>query len=359
MTVIRQTIRFCTAVDGARIAIASTGEGHPLVRAAHWFSHVERDAASPVWRSWIEELSRDYTYIRYDQRGCGLSDWDPPSISFEAWVDDLEAVVDALGLSRFALLGTSQGGAVAIAYAARHPTRVSHLVLLGAYARGRLHRELMGKHRNEAIALVNVIHAGWLRANPAFRQVFTSMLIPEGTREQQNSLNELARLSASPESAVATRRALYRIDVTAAARILSMPTLILHARGDEFVDFNQGVHLAKLIPSAEFTPLEGSNHILLESEPAWREFLTALHRFVAPVAQSNLQREQLKSAGLTPSEQEVFVLIARGLDNRTVAAALGKSVKTVRNQVSSIFGKLDVRTRAEAIVRFGNVSTTT
>jgi pimeloyl-ACP methyl ester carboxylesterase/DNA-binding CsgD family transcriptional regulator len=352
MTVRQQKIQFCTAADGARLAVASIGEGLPLVRAAHWFSHVELDARCPVWKPWLQELSRDHTYIRYDQRACGLSDRAPPSISFQAWVDDLESVVDSLGLERFALLGTSQGGAVAIAYAARHPERVSHLVLLGAYARGRLHRELVAKHREEASALLDVVRVGWSRASPAFRQVFTSMLIPGGTREEHDALNELARLSTSPEGAVAIREILYRIDVMASARALRVPTLVLHAREDGFVDFDQGIHLATLIPSAQFAPLESRNHVLLGAEPAWHHFLAELRRFLhEPNAPSDRRQELLESVGLTPSEHEVLILIASGYDNHTIAAALGKSEKTVRNQVSSIFSKLDVRTRAEAIVR--------
>ena len=136
----RQSIRFCTSPDGTRIAVASIGSGPPLVRAAHWLSHVEYDLQSPVWRSWLTELSRERSYIRYDQRGCGLSDRDATNLSLDAWVSDLEAVVDSLGLKRFPLFGMSQGGAVAIAYAARHPERVSHLVFAGAYARGSLRR---------------------------------------------------------------------------------------------------------------------------------------------------------------------------------------------------------------------------
>jgi pimeloyl-ACP methyl ester carboxylesterase/DNA-binding CsgD family transcriptional regulator len=347
----QQKIQFCTAVDGTRIAVASSGSGFPLVRAAHWFSHVELDAKSKVYAHWLQEISRNHTYVRYDERGCGLSDRHPSSISFEAWVSDLETVVDALGLERFALLGTSQGGSVAIAYAARHPERVSHLVLLGAYARGRLHRELISKHREEASALVDIVRVGWSRSSPAFRQVYTSMLIPDGTREQHEALNELARLSTSPEISVSIRKILYQIDVMASARSLSVPTLVLHAREDGFVDFDQGIHLATLIPTSQFTPLESRNHVLLSNEPAWPHFLAELRRFIGqPNARQVAQNNLLKSAGLTPSEQEVLILVASGYDNHTIASALGKSEKTVRNQVSSIFCKLDVRTRAEAIV---------
>lgn len=351
MTAISQRIRICKAPDGAGIAVATHGKGPPIVRAAHWFSHVEFDARSPVWAHWLEELSREHTFIRYDQRGCGLSDWTPPSVSLEDWISDLATVVDELGLERFTLFGMSQGAAVAIAYAARYPERVSHLVLLGAYARGRLHQELISQHREMAATLIDVIRLGWVRDNPAFRQVFTTMLIPEGTREQQHCLNELARLSVSAANAVRIRKALYRINVESLAQKLRVPTLVLHARGDAFVEFNEGRYLASIIPAARFVPLDSRNHVLLKMEPAWRHFITEVRAFLAsPGEKSRASTEAFDAAGLTPSEQDVLTLVARGLDNHAIAAALGKSEKTVRNQVSSIFSKLGVRTRAEAIV---------
>ena len=197
--------------------MASIGRGPPLLRTAHWLSHVEQDVRSPVWTHWLEALSQDHTYIRYDQRGCGLSDRSPPSNSLQAWVEDLEAVVEAQGLKKFQLLGMSQGGAIAIAYAARHPERVSRLVLFGAYAKGVLRRDATAQTREEAETLVTLIRLGWGRDNPAFRQVFTSQFIPDGTREQHQWFNDLERVSASPENAVSIVEALYQIDVSAEA----------------------------------------------------------------------------------------------------------------------------------------------
>src|SRR5271156_556200 len=212
-----QHIRFCNSCEGVQSAMAPLGRGPPLVRTAHWLSHAEHDARSPVWTHWLEELSRDHTFIRYDQRGSGLSDRTPPSISFEAWIDDLEVVVEASGLKRFALFGMSQGGAIAIAYAARHPEKVSHLVLMGAYAKGALRRVITEQQREEAETLVKLIRLGWGRDNPAFRQVFTSQFIPDGTREQHQWFNDLERTTATPESAAAIVEALYQVDVSAEA----------------------------------------------------------------------------------------------------------------------------------------------
>lgn len=158
-----QHIRFCKARDGAQIDMASLGRGPPLLRAAQWLSHVEHDARSQVWTHWLDAMSRDHTFIRYDQRGCGLSDRSPPSTSFEAWVNDLKAVVEAHGLKQFPLFAMSQGGAIAIAYAARHPEKVSHLILFGAYGKGALRRDITQQQRDEAETLVKLIRLGWGR----------------------------------------------------------------------------------------------------------------------------------------------------------------------------------------------------
>jgi pimeloyl-ACP methyl ester carboxylesterase/DNA-binding CsgD family transcriptional regulator len=347
----RQHIRMCRAGDGVRIAVASSGKGPPLVRAAHWLSHVEFDARSPVWAHWLRELSRDHCYIRHDQRGCGLSDWRPPSFGFENWVGDLEAVADTLGLKRFALFGMSQGGAVAIAYAARHPERVSHLVLLGAYAQGRLRRAATAAQREEAEILLKLIRFGWGRDNPAFRQLFTSLFIPGGSKEQQQWFNDLERISATPDNAAAIIETSYRIDVEALAETLRVPTLVCHARHDARVPFEEGRRLAALIPTARFLPLDSHNHVLLEDEPAWPQFLSELRAFLGvPELRSQMPSLRLAAAGLTPSEVEVARLIGEGLGNGAIAAALRKSEKTVRNQVSAVFSKLGVKTRAEAVV---------
>ena len=332
--------------------MATIGRGPPLVRTAHWLSHVEHDAMSPIWMHWLQALSRDHQLIRYDQRGCGLSDRAPPGSGFEAWIDDLDAVVQANGLTRFPLFGMSQGGAIAIAYAARYPERVSHLVLFGAYGQGVLRRATTAQQREEAETLVSLIRLGWGRDNPAFRQVFTSQFIPEGTREQHQWFNDLERLSATPENAAAIVETLYGIDVMAEAARLRVPTLILHSREDARVPFEEGRRLAALIPGARFVPLQSRNHVLLRDEPAWPIFLDEMRGFLgtAPASASVLPPAALREVGLTQREQEVLDMIARGLDNGEIAAALGTSAKTVRNQVSSIFAKLGVKKRAQAIV---------
>ena len=346
-----QRLRFCTAPDGVRIAYALTGDGPPLVKAANWLSHLEFDWVSPVWRHWLTELSRDNTLIRYDERGNGLSDREVEDLGFEAWVSDLEAVVDARGLQRFPLYGMSQGGAVAIAYAVRHPERVSHLVLYGAFARGWRMRETTPQQKREYETLVSLMQVGWGSNNPVFRDVFAKLMMPDATPEQARWFVELQHASASPEEAVRLRHTAYAIDVVALAKQVRVPTLILHGRGDAAVPVAEGKYLAELIPGARYVELESKNHVLIESEPAWRRFLSEVRAFIGACNPSATVPLGTPFTHLTIREREVLELVAQGLDNTSVAARLSISEKTVRNHVSTIFDKLQLKTRAQAIVR--------
>lgn len=276
-----QQIRFCTAPDGVRIAYATSGCGPPLVKTANWLTHLELDWNSPVWRHWMRELSRDFTLVRYDERGCGISDRQADDLSFDAWVRDLEVVVEELGLERFPLFGVSQGCAVAVAYAVRHPERVSALVLYGGYVQGRFRRMLTPEEREEAEMVMRVMPLAWGRENPAFRQFFSTMFLPEGTPEQHRWFSDLLRLTTSPENAMRLRTAAAEIDVSDVAPRVRAPTLVLHAIGDAAVPFDQGRLTAALIPGARFVPLESRNHVLLESEPAWPRFLQEVRAFLA------------------------------------------------------------------------------
>jgi serine/threonine protein kinase/DNA-binding SARP family transcriptional activator/pimeloyl-ACP methyl ester carboxylesterase len=279
-----QQIRFGTAPDGVRIAYATVGAGPVLLKAPNWMSHLEFDWHSPVWRHWLAELARHHTLVRYDRRGCGLSDWNVKDMSLEARVQDLETVVAALDLGRFALLGLSGGGSVAIAYAVRHPEKVSQLVLYGCYARGRLKRDLTPEQIEEVKTLRQVMQIGWGKPNAAFRQVYTTLFIPDGTPEQIHWFNDLQRISTAPEVAVRIAMADWSDDLTALARKVAVPTLVLHAREDAVVPFEEGRRLAALIPGAQFVPLESRNHVLLENEPAWRRFLDEVQNFLGEEA---------------------------------------------------------------------------
>jgi pimeloyl-ACP methyl ester carboxylesterase/predicted Ser/Thr protein kinase len=276
---VRQTIRFCTAPDGVRLAYATSGAGFPIVKTGSWLTHLEYDWDSPIWRHLFTGLSKDHLLVRYDDRGNGLSDRDAADISFEAWVSDLETVVEAADLDRFALLGISRGGAVSIEYAYRHPERVTHLILLGAYSRGWSGRD-SAKEAEIRKAMLTLMREGWGQDNPAFHQVWTSCFVPEGSLEHQRWFNELQRITTSPENAVRMQVASEHIDVTHRLRDLRVPTLVCHTRGDAVISFDHGRRNAAAIPGARFVPLDSKNHLLLEHEPAFDVFMTELHAFL-------------------------------------------------------------------------------
>ncbi|MEA2882792.1 MAG: hypothetical protein QOH32_2048 [Bradyrhizobium sp.] len=279
-----QDIRFCQASDGVQLAYARVGQGPPLVKTGHWMTHLEFDFESPVWRYFYRELSRDHAFYRYDARGNGLSDREVPDVSFEHFVSDLETVVDAAGIERFALLGISQGCAVSVAYAVRHPERVSHLILLGGYAVGWRKRARTEAEKQAGEAMLTLMRVGWGQENPAFRQMFTSQFIPGGSKEQADWFNEFQRISSSPTDAARNLQANGEVDVTALLPQVKVPTLVMHARHDARVPFELGRRLAAGIPGARFVPLESANHLMLEGEPALARFLEELKAFIAPKA---------------------------------------------------------------------------
>jgi pimeloyl-ACP methyl ester carboxylesterase/DNA-binding winged helix-turn-helix (wHTH) protein len=277
----RQEIRFCITSDGVSIAYAKTGSGYPLVKAANWLNHLDFEWDSPVWRHWLCELGKHHTYIRYDERGNGLSDWEIEDGSFEAWVHDLETVVDAAGVEKFALMGISQGGPVAVAYAVRHPERVSHLILYGAYSCGRGHRKL-GENELEARgALKTLMRMDWGRSNPAFSQLFTDRFLPENaTPEHQRWFNDLQRMTATGENAARIMDECDNSDVRDLLSSVAAPTVVFHSERDKVVPIKEGRVLAAAIPNARFVSLPSANHLLLEEEPAWGKFLAELGEFL-------------------------------------------------------------------------------
>jgi pimeloyl-ACP methyl ester carboxylesterase len=276
---LRHEIHFCTASDGVRIAYAEVGAGPPLLKAANWLNHLEYDWESPVWSHLLRELAAGHRLIRYDARGNGLSDWEVDDISFEAFARDLESVVEATGIDRFALLGISQGCAVSIAYAVRYPQRVSHLVLYGGFARGRRKRG-SPQEIEQADALLTLMRQGWGQENPAFRQIFTSLFMPDATAEQGRWFNQLQQKTTSPENAARIRRAVDEIDVTYLLPRVTVPTLVLHCRSDAVQPFEEGRTLAAGIRGARFVALEGHNHMILEGDPGWPRFRDEVKAFL-------------------------------------------------------------------------------
>lgn len=274
-----QEIRFCTSGDGVRIAWASSGEGPVLVKTANWLNHVELDWESPMWRPWLAELGQGRRLVRYDARGNGLSDWNVPELSFDAFVRDLDAVVAAAGLERYGLVGMSQGCAVAIAHAVRHPERVTRLVLYGGFARG--WRVRGGPREIEAAeATLTLARHGWGMAQPAFRQIFTSLFFPGASAEQKAAFDDLQRRTASPENAARLGHAIGDFDVSALLPRVCVPTLVLHARHDALIPFSEGRALASGIAAARFVPLESANHMLVAGEPAWARLAAELRAFL-------------------------------------------------------------------------------
>jgi pimeloyl-ACP methyl ester carboxylesterase len=278
--VLKQEVRFARVADGTRIAFATTGSGYPLVNAAHWLGHLEFDLQTPVWWPWMERLSARYRLTRYDSRGCGLSDRGVTSIGLEDLVADLGAVVDAAGLERFALLAQSQGGAISIAYAARHPERVSHLVLCGAFARSSVGRHPNLPNRAAIEALIQLIKVGWGEPNSAFRQLFTNLFFPQATPEQTRAFTEIQQKATTPAHAARLLRAFAKMDASSYLGQITCPTLVIHCRGDAVIPFEEGRFLASSIAGARFESLDSQNHVPLAGEPAFERFFDLLREFL-------------------------------------------------------------------------------
>jgi pimeloyl-ACP methyl ester carboxylesterase/DNA-binding CsgD family transcriptional regulator len=345
-TVVQQTIRFTRSADGVRLAYAESGTGAPLVKAANWMSHLEFDWHSPIWKHWFGFLSRHHRLIRYDTRGCGLSDWDAADLSLEAQVADLEAVVEAARVDRFDLIGVSQGGSVAVEYSIRHPERVSHLVLYGAFARGRKHRGADAVQ--ESRALTDLVRLGWGQDNPAFRKLFAHIFVPEASPEQEQWFSDLMRITSKPEIAARILEASATVNVVDRLGKVQVPTLVIHGRDDACIPYSEGRTFAAGIPGASFVTLESRNHILLESEPAWARFREAFSTFVGE--EEAVAGDSARFDELTQRELDILRYLACGLSNAEIAERAFISEKTVRNHLTSIFGKLDVDSRSKAIV---------
>jgi pimeloyl-ACP methyl ester carboxylesterase/DNA-binding winged helix-turn-helix (wHTH) protein len=266
-------VRFVSRPDGVKLAYAVYGSGRPLVWVANWLTHLELDFESPVWRHWVAFFTESHQLIRYDERGCGLSDWTDEGFDLDTWVRDLEAVVDAVGIREFDLLGLSQGGPIAVEYAVRHPERVRHLLLFGTYPNGNFM-----EHRQRNV-LAELIETGWGASNPAFRQLFTSFFVPDATEEQRDWFNLLQARSTKPAIAAKLMHAFRMLDVEARLPLVTTPTLVLHCRRDAAIPFAAGRAVAAAIPNARFVPLESNNHIPLEGDPGWPVFCREFREF--------------------------------------------------------------------------------
>lgn len=336
-------VRFVTTQDGTSLAWTRTGSGQPLVKVATWLTHLQHDAESPLWSHYIAFLEKNFDYLRYDERGCGLSDRETGALDIESWTDDLERVIDAAEMPRpFAILGISQGTGAAVRYAARYPERVSHMVLLGGYARGAFMR---GDAKAAGLyhAVIDIFRAGFDERNPAFREVFTRRFLPDGDAKKIAWFNELCRRTTDAETGARLLEARANMDVSPWLDQVRCPVLVLHAREDGVAPLSEGRFLARHIPGAELRVLESPNHILQPEEPAWAEACEAILRFLGVGG--------LDDFGLTERESAILDQICAAKSNKEIARALEMSEKTVRNHATRIFVKLGVSTRQEAILR--------
>ncbi len=346
VTHMKQPIRYARTADGISLAWTRSGRGPVLARASNWLTHLEYDWESPVWQHWTRFLAQEFSYLRYDERGCGMTDRKVGELSLDRWVADFETVIDAAGIDeKLILFGVSQGAAVAIAYAVRHPERVKSLVLYGGYAIGARWREDVD-HVAAYKAMQELARIGWQKSNPVFRQVFTSRFIPGGTEAQVQWFNDLCQRTTTPDIAYQLLAARAEVDVRPLLERVTVPTLVLHATGDEVVPATEGRYLAARIPDARFVPLDSRNHVLLADEPAWRDFKSAVREFTGRSARDG----EGNLVPLTRRERDVFTLLCKGCANARIAEELSISEKTVRNHVSHIYDKLGVRSRAEALV---------
>ena len=352
---LKQDIRFCTSKDGVRLAIASAGSGLPLVRVFNWLTDVEKDLTSVVSGHWIDELSRDYGYVRFDARGCGYSDRDIERMSLDAWVEDLEAVMDAMPLERVPLLGISVGAAVAIAYAVRHPERVSQLVLYGGFARGLLVRDTSTKVHEQAQGLLKAAEIGWGADDPNFRQVFVHRMFRDATSEQLRAFDAVQRDTISGINAARFLKNNFEIDIQELARQVRCPVLAFHTKQDPLIPISEGLLLASLIPNSRFVPLEGCNHIPFESDTAWPIFLAELRAFLPAVSSVRpLTDASVPGAALlTPRQREILKAVSQGQTAKQIARTLDLSPRTVEMHVARVLATLQCNSRAEAVHKAG------
>ena len=348
MSTVATQIRFAHLASGARLAWAANGHGPTLVRAAHWMTHVEHDTRSAIWQPWLQQLGRELQVVRYDERGCGLSSPDDTPLDLASSLEELKVVIEACGQPRVALLGISGGGAPAIAYAAAHPDKVSHLVLLGAYAAGPLAGEPTPAKREWIETTARLIELGWGQPGAPVQQFFTATLIPAGTPEQVRAMNEQQRVSCNAQRAAALFNARVRLDVRALLPQVQCPTLVLHCEHDNTVGLESGVALAAAIPNARFQRLPSRNHIPLAGEPAFEQFCQAVTAFVREPSPADAAAG---APAFTPRERELLKWVARGHDNLQIAAHMGLADKTVRNALSLLYQRLGVEGRPQAVVR--------
>jgi pimeloyl-ACP methyl ester carboxylesterase len=349
-------MRFCTSHDGTRIAYEISGNGPAIIRLAGLFTHLEFDRDSSIWGPWLAALGKGRTLIRYDARGSGMSDCEGVSFSFERFIEDLEAVVDATGLRTFALFGIGGPCALAAAYAVRHPERVTHLVLHAAFTRGRIARASSPEQIAETEAVLKLTSLGFDGDDPSRRQMVTAQFLPDGTVEQLREFGDLLRVSSAAHNTAEFLRAWYIVDIRMLLPQIRCPTLVLHPRAGFRVPLEEGRLVAQSIPAARLVPLKTRNTYLPKDDAAWPQVVAELDSFL-PADHNSRVAGDLRLEELTPREREVCAAVVDGFANREIARRLGVADKTIRNHLSAIFDKLGVASRAQLIVRARTLDT--
>jgi pimeloyl-ACP methyl ester carboxylesterase/DNA-binding CsgD family transcriptional regulator len=341
-------VSYCTTTDGVRLAYRTVGSGPTLIKAANWLGNVQGDARLQATRHWIDRLSKANTLTFYDARGCGLSDREVDEVSLDAWVRDLEAVVQASGAQRFVLMGISQGAAISVRYAAKHPERVAALVLYGSFARGILKQGVSAQVKAASRELIRLAELGWGNDTRAFRQLFSARMFPDAPEHVVAEFDECHRNSVSGTMAARCLQAFYDIDVCSDAGRIQCPTLVMHAEGDRTILAVEGEFLASLIPHAQWVPVPGRNHLPLDASPAWLAINTAVAQFLQTV---DVIQGQAGPPALTPRQREVMGLVAQGLADKEIARHLNLSPRTVEMHVAGALEALACRSRAQAVSR--------
>lgn len=341
-----EVVRFCRAHDGVRIAYAVHGSGPPLLLGKHWMSHLQYDWDDPVLGHLLKALGRVATVVRYDERGYGLSDWDPEDFSLEARVGDMDAVAEAAGFDRYAVLAMGQAGQVAISHTVQHPEHVTRLILSGTFAG--VTDEYRERFEEYFEALVHVVRYGWTLPDSRFRRVISESMVPGASEAQKRWIDDLLPLVTTKETAITAARARQETDVTGILVDVSVPSLVLHATGNRMAPIEQGRLMASHIPDAHFVPLDSENIAPLANEPAWQVWLDEVTRFMEPDRASlripSAQAEPVEQ--LTEREVELLLLVADGLTNDEIADRLTLSARTVERHLSNVYRKLGVSGRA-------------
>ena len=341
-----ERVRFCRGLDGVRIAYAVHGTGPPLILGKNWISHLQYDWNDPMLGHLLGALGRVVTVVRYDERGYGLSDWESEDFSLEARLGDLEAVVAAAGLDRYALMAMGQAGQVAISHAAQRPERVSRLVLNGTFAG--VTDEYRDRFEEYFATLVQIVRFGWTLPDSRFRRVFSESMVPGATESQKRWIDELQPLVTSSEVAIRAAQVRRDSNVIDLLGNVSVPALVLHSRGNRMAPFEQGRLMAAEIPDAHLVALESENMSPLASEPAWQIWLEEVTEFLeldrTPLAARSVQSEPVEQ--LTEREIELLHLVADGLTNDEIADRLMLSARTVERHLSNVYRKLGVSGKA-------------